>query len=583
MPSYDLVIKSGTIVDGTQFPRYVADIGISRGRIEKIGALGDYTTAREIDAEGRIVAPGVIDPHTHYDAPVHWDPYCTSSSWHGCTTVAVGNCGFGFSPCRPTDRERYMLMMENTEQVPYPAMKKALGWDWTTFPEWMEHMKRQPLGINFASYMPLSSMLIYVMGIDDAKRRLATAAERQQLQDMLHEAMDCGAIGFSLAHQGDSNGHVDIDGSPMPTDSMPIENAYMMADVLRERGEGCIQVLCDSPIADYRYVAEELASRSGQPVISNLVAPFDPMPDFVPSRLEWLDQCEQRGLNVYGQSLACRIWTEFCVRDWNLWDAIPIFREFSVSDDATKLAKASDPEYLTRMRESYDPEAMIASAGSLESYVLHNSHSASDYTRFEGKLIGDIATELNRPVTDVFFDIVAKSDLNADFQTTDVLSKDPAANAEIARHKRCIPGTSDGGAHVKFFSGGHYSTEMISWLVREEGLLSLEDAHFRMSQLPARILGLDRRGTLVEGNAADLYIYDYDTIGYERDNYAILHDLPDGDWRRVVPAQGIDWVVVNGEPIFKNSETCEGALPGKLVSNQGPEIDAQLCDPSKAA
>ena len=124
-------------------------------------------------------------------------------------------------------------------------------------------------------------------------------------------------------------------------------------------------------------------------------------------------------------------------------------------------------------------------------------------------------------------------------------------NAEIARHKRCIPGTSDGGAHVKFFSGGHYSTEMISWLVREEGALSLEDAHFRMSQLPARILGLDRRGTLVEGNA-------------------------NGDWRRIVPVQGIDWVVVNGEPIFNNSETCDNAMPGQLVSNQGPEIDARL-------
>ena len=576
MPSYDLVIKSGTIVDGTQFPRYVADIGISRGRIEKIGALGDYTTEREIDAEGRIVAPGVIDPHTHYDAGVHWDPLCTSSSWHGCTTAVVSNCGFGFSPCLPTDRDRYMLMMEKTEQVPYAAMKQELSWDWSTFPEWVEHMKRQPLGINLASYIPLNSMLIYVMGIDGAKNRQATAAERQQLQDMLHEAMDHGAIGFSLTQQGDSNGHVDIDGTPMPTDSMPVENAYALADALGERGEGCVQILCDSPFADYRHVAEEIATRSGRPIISNLVAPFDPIPEFHTSRLEWLDQCEARGLQIFGQSLVCRIWTEFSVRDWDQWDAIPIFREFSITDDQAKLAKASNAEYLTRVRESYDPDAMAASAGSLESYILHKSHGATNYAQFDGKLLGDIATEIGRPVTDVFFDIVAQSNLEADFRTTDVLSKDPVMNAEIARHKRCIPGTSDGGAHVKFFSGGHYSTEMISWLVREEGALSLEDVHFRMSQLSARILGLDRRGTLVEGNAADLYIYDYETIGYERDNYAIRNDLPNGDWRRIVPAQGIDWVVVNGAPIFHNSETCDSAMPGRLVSNQGPEIDARL-------
>ncbi|MEL7199827.1 MAG: amidohydrolase family protein [Pseudomonadota bacterium] len=580
MSHYDLVIKSGTIVDGTQFPRYVSDIGISDGRIEKIGPLGDYTAKREINAEGRIVAPGVIDLHTHYDAPVHWDPHCTASSWHGCTTVAVGNCGFGFSPCLPEDRERYMLMMENTEQVPYAAMSQALSWDWSTFPEWIEHMKRQPLGINFASYIPLNSMLIYVMGIDAAKTRLATDAERKQLEDMLHEAMDCGAIGFSLTHIGEANSHVDIDGTPLPTDSMPIENAYMLADILRERGEGCIQILCDSYPADNRHVAEELARRSGRPVIANLIIPFDMMPDFHTDRMKWLDDCEARGLPVYSQSLVCRIWNEFRVSDWNLWDAVALFREFSICDDKAKIAKASDPDYLSRLREGYDPEAMIASGGSLESFILHRSNGATDYVEFEGKLVGDIAKATERPVTDVFFEIIAQSELKADFRTTDVLSRDPVKNGEIARHKRCIPGTSDGGAHVKFFSGGHYSTEMIAWLVREEGILTLEEAHFRLSQLPARILGLDRRGTLEEGNAADLYIYDYDKIGYTLDDYTIRNDLPNGDWRRVVEAEGIDWVVVNGEPIFENNETCAGELPGQLVSNLGAEMDIRL---SKAA
>lgn len=580
MTHYDLVIKSGTIVDGTQFPRYVADMGISNGRIEKIGTLGNYTADREIDAKGRIVAPGVIDLHTHYDAPVHWDPHCTGSSWHGCTTVAVGNCGFGFSPCRPEDQDRYMLMMENTEQVPYEAMKQELSWDWATFPEWMEHMKKQPLGINFASYIPLNSMLIYVMGLEDSKKRLATPDEQKQLLDMLHEAMDCGAVGFSLTHIGDANSHVDIDGTPLPTDSMPIENAYFLADALRERDEGCIQILCDSFPADNRDVAEELARRSGRPVISNLIIPFDMMPDFHTERLEWLDDCEARGLPVYSQSLVCRIWNEFRVREWNLWDAVHIFREFSICDDEAKMAKARDPEYLERLRNEYDPEAMVASGGSLESFILHRSNGASDYTKHEGKLIGDIATELDRPVTDVFFEVVAQSDLNADFRTTEVLSRDPKKNGEIARHKRCIPGTSDGGAHVKFFSGGHYSTEMISWLVREEGILTLEEAHFRMSTLPARILGLDRRGTLEEGNAADIYIYDYDTIGYKLDDYAITEDLlPNGDWRRVVLAEGIEWVIVNGEPIFKDSENTK-ETPGKLLSNQGAEMDVRL---SKAA
>lgn len=579
MTHYDLVIKSGTIVDGTQFPRYVADMGISDGRIIKIGSLGDYTASKEIDAKGRIVAPGVIDLHTHYDASVLWDPYCAASSWHGCTTVAVGNCGMGFSPCLPKDRDRYMLMMENTEQVPYAAMKEVLNWEWSTFPEWMDYMKRQPLGINLASYIPLNSMLIYVMGIDAAKTRLANAEERKQLQDMLHEAMDHGAIGFSLTHLGDANSHVDIDGTPLPTDSMPIENAYMLADILGERGEGCIQILCDSYPADNRHVAEELARRSGRPVIANLIVPFDMMPEFHTERLQWLDDCEARGLPVYSQSLVCRIWNEFRVPEWNLWDAVHIFREFSICDDAAKLAKASDPDYLSRLRTEYDAEQMIASGGSLESFILHRSNGASDYEKFEGKLVGDIATELGRPVTDVFFDVVAQSNLAADFRTTDVLSRDPVKNGEIARHRRCIPGTSDGGAHVKFFSGGHYSTDMISWLVREEGILTLEEVHYRLSALPSRILGLDSRGTLVEGNAADLFIYDFDAIGYKLDDYAIRDDLmPNGDWRRVVLAEGIDWVIVNGEPIFKDSEAYNKDTPGQLISNQGAEMDARLSE-----
>ena len=577
MPHYDLVLKSGTVVDGTQFPRYIADIGVSDGRIEKIGSLGDYTATREIDAEGRIVAPGVIDLHTHYDAQLHWDPYCTSSGWHGCTTVAVGNCGFGFAPCPPDHRERYMRMMENTEQVPYPAMRQALGWDWTTFPEWIQHLKRQPLGINVASYIPMNPMLIYVMGIEAAKTRPANAAERQQLKDMLNEAMDNGAIGFAFSHLAEFNGHVDADGTPMPTDIMAAENAFVLAETLRERGEGCIQILCDSPgMIDNRHVAEELAMRSGRPIISNLVAPFDMLPDFHTDRLEWLDSCEARGLPIYGQSLCCRIWNEFRVREWNLWDAVPLFREFSnCGDDAAKLAKASDSDFLARMRAGYDPAAMVASGGPLESFILHRSHGASAYARFEGKLISEIAAATGQAVTDLFFDIVSRSGLDADFRTTEVLSQDPAMNAEILRHKRILPGTSDGGAHVKFFAGGHYSTEMISWMVREEGLFSLEEMHFRMSQLPARIVGLDRRGTLIEGNAADLYVYDYDSIGYERNSYAIRNDLPNGDWRRVVPAQGIDWVIVNGQPIF-DGETCTKALPGRLVSNQGPRIDAFL-------
>ncbi len=577
MPRYDLTLRGGTLVDGTGAPRRAADLGIVGGVIERIGDLGAHSSAREIDASGRIVAPGVIDLHTHYDAQLHWDPYCTNTSWHGGTTVAVGNCGFGFAPCAPELRERAMRMMENTEQVPYPAMRRALGWDWVTFPDWIGHLKKQPKGINLASYLPLNPLLIFVMGLEAAKKRAPSAEERGRMRDLLEQAMDHGAIGFAFSHLGGFNSHVDADGTPMPTDTMAVETAYFLAEVLRERGEGCIQALTDIPGGvDNRHVSEELARRSGRPIVHNVIAAFDQLPDFHEDRLRWLDDCHARGLDVWGQSICLRVWNELRVPEWNAWDSVPLFRELSnCGDEAAKLARVRDSAYLARARTEYDPAAMYASGGALESFILHAAHGASAYVAHEGKLVGEIASQLGRPVTDVFFELLSQSEMAAEFRTTEALSADPVKNERVLRHPRVLPGTSDGGAHVKFYSGGQYPTEMIAWLVREERRFTLEEVHARTSALPARVAGLHRRGTLEPGQWADLYVYDFERIGYVRGRYEVRHDLPGGDWRRVAPAHGIDWVLVNGEPIFRGAE-CTGALPGRLVSNRGEAVDEWL-------
>src|ERR1700722_12876411 len=213
---FDILIKNGTVVDGTGAPRVVADIGIKGGVIARLGSdIAAGKSDRVIDAEGRIVAPGTIDAHTHYDAQIHWDPYCTNSGWHGVTTNVVGNCGFGFAPCAPGSRDRHMRMMENTEQVPLGAMRKSLGWDWETFPQWIEHLKSVRKGVNIASYLPVNPLLIYVMGVDAAKSRPATQSERRTMKDMLNRAMDAGALGFGFSYQGLHNTHVDYDGTPM--------------------------------------------------------------------------------------------------------------------------------------------------------------------------------------------------------------------------------------------------------------------------------------------------------------------------------------------------------------------------------
>lgn len=585
---YDLLVRGGTIVDGTGVARYVGDIAVRDGVIAKINSRIDPTKASNvIEAQGKIVAPGVIDTHTHYDAQVFWDPYCTNSGWHGTTTVVVGNCGFGFMPCKVEHRDRYMLMMENTEQVPVAAMREALPWNWETFPEWMDSIRSIPKGVNIAAYMPLNSLMIYVMGLEAAKTRGATSEERLRMKELLLEAMDYGAIGFGLSYLDTYNSHKDFDGAAMPTDTMFIDDAYFLADVLRERGEGIIQCLAEVPPGKVKHlhVVEELARRSGRPVLMNIITPMDILPGYHTGLLNWLDEMEQKGLNIFGQAMIGRTWIQMRPVDFDMWQVTsPAFLEFTVAHTAEKMtALAGDPEFVARAADEYDPENWFACGGPLETFELVNPQGAKSYDQYKGKLLGDIAAATGKHVVEVFFEIVAGSGALADFRTTVATSTDPDMCSATLRHKRVIPGTSDGGGHVKFSCGGQYSTDNLMWLVRDEERLTLEEMHHRLSYVPARVFGFETRGALLEGMAADIFVYDLKKLGYNRESFDLTYDLPGGEWRRVCRAEGIDWIVVNGVPTFHNNETTH-ATPGRMIGVKGPEFDREvLCDLPLAA
>ena len=245
MAEFDVLIKGGTVVDGTRVPRYRADIGIKNGKIAKIGRLGSSSATQVLDATGLIVAPGAVDLHTHYDAQIHWDPYLTISSWHGVTSVTVGNCGFGFAPVHHGDAERAMLALSRNESIPLEPMKVSMAFDWETFPQYMDRLERVPLGINFSHLFPVSPAVAYVMGgFDEAKKRFPNEKEMGEIVRLLHEAMEAGAVGWSaqrLFPESSSSVQRDYDGSPMISDVLPDEFYLTLAQALGERGEGCIQ------------------------------------------------------------------------------------------------------------------------------------------------------------------------------------------------------------------------------------------------------------------------------------------------------------------------------------------------------
>lgn len=577
MKQYDLVIKNGTIIDGTGLPRFKGDLAIRQGRVAKIGRVDASQAAQVIDAHGLIVAPGFVDLHTHYDAQVHWDPYCTISGWHGVTSVAIGNCGFGFAPARPAVRERLLRMMTRTEQIPYESMVEGMGldWDWETLPEWMDHLDRVPKGVNLLSYVPLNPVLVHVMGLEGAKSgRMPTAAEMAEIKRIVHEAMDAGMMGWSCQRFGKLSMQADYDGTPMPTDVMPDETMLALADVLAERGEGFIEMInatTGEPLKtndpkDSRFV-EEIARRSGRPVLYNAIIAMD-MPGYETQHrqaLKWLDDCFARGLRIYGQAVTVRAAYQFTLEHWNLYDSSPAWNRLTQGTSAERIAKMRDPEM--RRQLIADEEILVTTGvgGPISGLIVQEAPGHPELAKYLGRTLGDIAAEEGKHPIEVMLDIGIAGDLKVLFRTNELSSTDHRKVGELVRNQHIMPGISDGGAHTKFFTGGSFTTDMITWLVRETGELTLEQAHYRLSYLPAQAAGFLDRGFLREGAPADIVIYDFERLRRVPEvDYEVAYDFPAHEWRRIQRAEGYRYILVNGVVTFQDG-VCTHATPGKLL------------------
>ena len=530
---------------------------------------------RVIDATGLIVAPGFMDIHTHYDAALSgWDPYATLSGWHGVTTVAIGNCGFGFAPVRPEDRERAMLRMERTETIPLSIMQTGMRWDWVTFPEFLDSLDNHGLGVNAASLVPYSPLRAWVMGNEAARdpNYQAKPEEIAQMKHLLREALEAGGFGFSATF---SMANRDYDGGYLPTQVAPREEYLEMAAVLRDYNRGSIEWTMGRALQGLKLdFLIELAKTSGRPLNWNAIV-YDPTnPTNWRRQLDWTEKAYREAV-VLPVDICLPVEFEFTLETIGLFDQLPAWNEATVGSLEERKAKLSDPARRPalkkdmeggvmgrpRRRDRDDGEAAQVSMFQWDQTFVDDVHLDKN-SHLQGRSISDIAAEQGKHPVDAMLDLAVEEDFKTEFSMPSLLNDNDEAVGQIIKHPLCLIGASDGGAHTKFLTSGRYPTHFLAHWVRDKGLMSLEEAHWRLSTMLGWAIGIRDRGWLREGMPADIVVYDLEKLAVLP--METVTDLPNNDWRRVQKAAGYHYTLVNGSVTFEG-QTCTGALPGKML------------------
>jgi N-acyl-D-amino-acid deacylase len=548
--AYDLLIKDGTVVDGTGAPRVQADVAIAGGKIAEVGKIKDGA-AKVIDAGGLIVAPGFIDPHTHYDAQIWWDDLITCSSWHGVTTTVMGNCGVGIAPCKPEMREIAAWDLVNVEGIPFDVLKQGITWKWETFPQYIEAAARQKLGINVGFLAPLTPFRHYVMG-EESMDRAARPDEIKQIRQLLYDAVAAGAMGWSTSQAAN---HVGYQGRPLASRLASMDELVAYASVLKELGRGIIEfnlnVTGNFSDDDYKML-DALLTASGRPVTWLAV--------FVHNHKETLARVEplvKRG--GIPQVSAVPVVRHVDLRTPGSFAALPAFKRVLNKPLDVMKKEYADPAFREEFRKNMTLKVARPDLRRMRVEEVKKPQLKS----WEGKPLTQIAQERGVDLIDAFLDLAVADDIQTRF--TDMPMSEDGMDALLSDPRTMI-GLSDGGAHVDAHCEAGYPTYMIGHWVRRKQLFSLERAVELITSHPADIFGVVGRGRLAPGMAADVVIFDYDQIDTKMRQHQI-RDLPGGGARFVMTAQGINYTIVNGEVVYVDGKHT-GALPGQVVRSQ---------------
>ncbi|MCW1431079.1 N-acyl-D-amino-acid deacylase family protein [Novosphingobium sp. JCM 18896] len=563
----DIKITGGTIVDGTGRAQYRGDVGIRDGRILALGAVAE--DAREtIDATGRIVAPGFIDVHTHYDAQAFWDPALSPSCFHGVTTVIGGFCGFSIAPLTEDSASYIKPMLARVEGMPLETLDQAVPWNWSSFAEFLGRLDGR-VGLNAGFFAGHSAIRRIVMG-PRAVGEKATSAEIEAMQELLGESLAGGAMGFSTTI---SPSHVDGDGQPVPSRWAAPEELVALAGVVRHHEGTGLELLPDTTFPDG--TAELMADFSvagDRPVNWNILV-VSGAPDAeqrVTRQLAVSDLARARGGEVIALTVPSTPQSFLTLRSQTALHALPgIWRDLFALPPEARIERMKDPATRDEMARQAE---LLATSGTMMSFQGHlgkltlRSIRSPAYKALEGRNVEDIAAEQGQRVIDVLLDVAIADDLET-VMTFDMGGNDQATwdiRGRVWADDRTLIGASDAGAHLDMIDTFAFSTTVLQKGVREHAVIGLEQAVHQMTQRAARYFGLKDRGEIAEGFHADLVIFDLETVGRGRTYFR--YDLP-GDaeaYRVYADAEGINRVIVNGTVIVENG-VHTGRLPGKVL------------------
>ena len=551
---YDLLIKNGSVIDGTGSATKQADLGIKDGVIVSIGQLeGD--ALETIDAKDLVVSPGFIDIHTHFDPQLCWDGHATPSIEHGITTVVTGNCSLSLAPIKgKEDADKIVSMFGVIEDIKKTTFDEAVPFSWQSFPEYLDHI-RPKLGINVGALIGHSAIRLFVMG-PESQEREATQEEISKMCEIVREAMRAGALGISSSY-------VDIDenGDPVPSRFAGFDEKVALAQAMGESGRGIWQVVPYFPdmkqqLDNIRELGDiSLAANvpcSLQPVLSSPTSPN------AEELIEALEKEQARGARVFGQTMPRCFDLNMRLSETSmLLYALPRWKKIMDLPREQRLEQFREQKS-ELVNEMKDAKGM---SGSIP-FLKVGSVKSDENQRYQGQYLGSIAQEENKELGEVILDLSIRDNLDTEFQLQNVINADKQAVAKIVSHPLCHFGASDAGAHITQFCGTGDTSHLLQHYVRETSTFSLEEAIHKMTGELAVDWGLADRGTLEEGKAADIVIFNSDTVSVGKEEF--VDDFPGEARRYVRKSQGYDVVIVNGAIAYQDGRYTE-TLNGRVV------------------